>query len=101
SDLELMRVAFGEVTGDADDIEELADARKPLGAAAKAVNVERLGDEVAHRHARIERRRRVLKDDLHAAAIGPQPRRLEAREIDAVEHDRARSRADQLQDRIA
>ena len=40
-------------------------------AVGDAVDEERLADDVARRHPRVEGRERVLKDDLHLAAIGP------------------------------
>ena len=53
------------------------------------------------RHARIERRVRVLEDDLHLAArTGASPRAPSA-VIRAVDSDRARRRLDQPQDRLA
>ena len=42
-------------------------ARSPLSRAAETVDLERLADDLAHGHARIERREGVLEDDLHVA----------------------------------
>ena len=67
--------------------------------ALEAVNAQPLADAGADRGSRIERRERVLEDDLH-----PAPERLEVTssersDIGAVEHHPAARRLDQAQQR--
>ncbi len=54
---------------------------------------QRLFDDVEHRHARVERAERVLKDELHLAAKPLQPVAVERQHVDQpaaiVERDRA------------
>jgi hypothetical protein len=62
------------------------------------VDQQPLGDDVAHRHARVQRRVRVLEDDLHVAAQRLQLVAAQVEDILAVEKDRAFSGWDQAQD---
>ncbi len=62
-----MRVAAAEAGRQTDAFQELPNAAIDLGAARQAVHEQRLTDGVAHRASWIERRIRILKDDLHAA----------------------------------
>ena len=98
---ELVWVAFAEVRVEADRREQLADPLAPLGAVPDAVDLERLADDPRHVHPRVEAGVRVLEDHLHPAAHAPQGGPLEAREVDAVEHDPARCRPVQADDRPA
>ena len=60
--------------------------------------LQRLADDVAGRHARIERGVRVLEDDLHLrAGSGRSSALLSAGDVRAVEPDRAAGRLDQPQ----
>src|SRR3546814_5098147 len=54
----------------ADAIEELRDHLLALLRSRDTVDEQRLADDIADRHARIQRRVRVLEDDLHLAAEG-------------------------------
>ena len=66
---ELVRVAVDVLGVEAHDVEkgrDVADALLPLG--HEAVDDERLGDDLADGHARVERGVRVLEDVLHVAA---------------------------------
>jgi hypothetical protein len=56
-------------------------------------------DDVAHRHARVQRRIRVLEDDLELAPHVSHLRPAEARDVTAVEDDLAGRRLDELDDR--
>jgi hypothetical protein len=49
----------------ADEAEQLRDARLSLDACAQLVDDERLPDDFARPHPRVERRIGILKDDLH------------------------------------
>src|SRR5450759_3423532 len=65
---ELVRVALGVLGAEPDGLEQLEDALLALGLGADVVDMERLADDVAHAHARVQRGVRVLEDDLHVAA---------------------------------
>ena len=60
---------------------------------------ERLADDVAHGHPRVEGGVRVLEDDLELATNASHLFAVEARDVAAIRDDRARSRLDQLQNR--
>src|SRR5262249_42024075 len=55
--------------------------------------------DVAHAHARIETRERILEHDLHAAAHGTQRAGREVVDAAAVEHHLAGGDVEQAQDR--
>ncbi len=82
---------------EADLVEQVPEPRLAPPHVADAVNDQRLHDQLADRHPRIERAERVLKDDLHPPPHPPHLRRLEAEEVDAVERDAARRRLRQPQ----
>ena len=82
---ELVRVAVREVRVETDDLQELLH---PLGlrlALREVMDLERLADDVADGHARVQRRVRVLEDHLHPAAHLAHLLAAELRELDAVE----------------
>ena len=89
---ELVRVALGVLGVEADRLEQLGDALLALGLGADVVDLERLADDVADAHARVERGVRVLEDDLHVAAqrVHLAARRLH--DVDALEGDVAAGR---------
>jgi len=62
-----------------------------------SVDHQGLGDDRRDRHARVERRVRVLENDLHALAIPAQIAIGDRQQIDAVELDRARRGLDEAQ----
>ena len=69
---ELVRIPLGHVGQQAHRGQQLRHAVAVLGARlVHAVHGQRLADDVAHLHARIERTVRVLVDHLHAAAKAP------------------------------
>jgi len=49
--------------------------------------VQGLGDDVADRHARVERGEGILEDDLHLPADPTQPARAQLAKVLAVEND--------------
>ena len=59
--------------------------------------VQRLADDVAHGHARVERGQRVLKDHLHVAAVGAHAGLRQAGQVLAQPRHRSAGRLDQLQ----
>ena len=85
---ELVRVAVELAAREPDAPQHLDD----LGAHGGRVELgpmrpERLADDVADRHARVQRRERILEHDLHVALQRPQLRGRELAEI-AAEHGR-------------
>ena len=67
----------------------------PLG---QLVHLQRLADDVARRHARVQRAVGVLEDELHAAVHGAHAAALELRQVLAVEEDLAARGLHQLHD---
>ena len=63
-----MGVAIDEVRVQADDAQQLLDALLAGGAVAEAMDGQRLTDDVAHGHARVQRGVGVLEDHLHVTA---------------------------------
>jgi hypothetical protein len=94
---ELMREILHLVRPQANLPEQLGDARLFCLAAGKPVHAERLADDVARGHARIERGERVLEHDLHRAAHRAHVGLAQRRDIGAVELDAAGGRLDQPQ----
>ena len=74
---ELVRVAVVVLRAQAHAIEQLADAA--LHVLLGLVDRERLADDLADALARVQRRVRVLEDDLHLAAQRPQSAGCESR----------------------
>src|SRR5205085_677513 len=60
-----------------------------------------LADDRAHRHSWIERRVRVLEDDLHLLAERAQRSLIERGDVLALERDLTGGRLDQAEDRAA
>ncbi len=76
--------------------QQLVDARLPLFAAVEVVDAERLRNDFAHGHTRVERCVRILKDDLELAAHVAHATAAERRDVLAVEDDPPRRRPQQL-----
>jgi len=98
---ELVRVAIDEVRVEADRREQLAHAHPPLRRRSDAVDVERLADDAARGHARVEARIRVLEDHLHPPPDPPQLGTLQASEVHPVEADLAGGRLVEPDERSA
>ena len=98
---ELVRIVVDVLGAQADAAEDVGDARAAFLRVADAVHAQRLADDVAGGHARIERGERVLEDDLHLPPVGAQLRLAEMRDVGAVDRDAAGGRLDQPQDRAA
>src|SRR5205085_3860890 len=96
-----MRIARRVLRLQADQFEQFPDAVFALMTCAGAVNHQRLGDDLADLHARVERGIRVLKDDLHFAPQLPQRSRVERQQILPFKVDFASRRLDQAQDAAA
>ena len=73
-----MRVAVRVLRVQPDDVEQLPDALVLLAAGSDSVNLERLGDDLADGHARIQARVRILEDELHVSAVRLQIAPLES-----------------------
>lgn len=88
-----MRVAVDVLRVKPDEVEQLFD---PLGSLATRYSVrmdsERFTDDVPHRHTRIQRGIRVLKDDLNVTTQFAHRRSREIRHVASLEGDRARRR---------
>src|SRR2546422_4968336 len=93
-----MRVAVVEVGVEADDAEQLLHASVALASSHHAEVVERLRDDVADRHARVQGRKRVLEDHLQLPAVLAQLLAPELRQLDVTEKDLARRHRKQLCD---
>src|SRR6185436_13565730 len=65
------------------------------------VDADGLADDLAHVHARVQARVRILEDDLHLAAEGAHLRRAEREDVASVVHDAAVARLDQAEDEAA
>ena len=86
---ELVWVATRMLGSQADELEQLGHSISDLGFGAVAMNLERRGDNRTNLVARVERRRGVLKHDLHVASHASQIFAAEVRDVAASELDRA------------
>ena len=98
---EFVRIAHHVPGRQADHLQQLLDPRALFLAVCDAVHLQRLGDDVADRHARIERRIGILEDDLDLPADHPHLPPLQGGDVGAVEFDAARGRLDQPHDQAA
>ncbi len=98
---ELVRIAPGMFGQQADDFQQLAPARGARRGVADLVHPQRLGQDFADGHARIERGVGVLEDDLHVPAQPAQLVLVEVGDLLALEAHRARRRVHQAQDQAS
>ena len=95
---ELVREAVRVLRAQPNRPQQLGDATVSLvPTAGDAVDLEWLADDVANGHAWIQRRVRILEDDLQLTADRAHLLPLEARDVATVDDDRARGRLDQLE----
>src|SRR5256885_14226690 len=80
-----MRVPVGEIRVETDHAQKLLNSLGLLLPACEVMDLDRLADDVAHGHARIQRGVRILEDHLHAAAHLAHLLAAELGELDAVE----------------
>src|SRR5262245_47672115 len=92
---ELVGVAADVPRLETDQLEELDDARASLLDAADPMDAKRLLDDAADAHARVQRRVRILKHDLHVASRTTHTRRRERQHVLVPEVDLARARLDE------
>ena len=67
---EFVRITVRMVGLETHQLEQFADALPNRFARRQAVDAQRFGDDLADGHPRVQRRERILEDDLHRA---PQP----------------------------
>src|SRR6266481_4798965 len=82
---------------EADETKELGDARAPLGSSPQAMDDERLFDNLAGAHPRVERGVRILKHDLHLPARCAQARPGKPDHVLSAKPDFARRGLDEPQ----
>ena len=98
---ELVREPVPVLGAQTDGAEELFDARPSFSTAIELVDPQGLGDDLAHRHPRVERRVRILEDDLHITPNGPHLATRDRGDVVALEDDLPGGRLEQLDDRPA
>ena len=98
---ELVRVAPRVVRRQADQLHDPRHAVPPFLRGRQPVDAESLGDAGADRGPRVERRERILEDDLHPAPERLEPPAAELRDVGPVEDDAAAGRLDQAQQHAA
>ena len=97
----LMRIALDRVPGQSHLAEQLEDAVLLRPLAAEALHGERLCDDRADPHPRVERRVRILEHELQVAALAPEFAAMQAGHVHAAEGDSARVRLLQRHDHLA
>src|SRR5215831_19226106 len=95
---QLVGIALGEGGMEPDHLQQLADQATAARRVVLAVDLERLRDDAAHAHPRIERAEGILEDDLHALPRFPQLVGSEPHEVPSLEADMARAGLDETQD---
>jgi hypothetical protein len=83
-----VRIAKAKLGAQSDGVEELDDPGIDLGPAGEPMEPERLADDLSARHPRIERRVRILEDDVHATPVRAEIAPGEVRDVRAVQPDR-------------
>jgi len=78
---ELVRVQLHRSRAQAHLVEQVGDALPLLGPAPQALNLQRLPQDRAHPHPRVEGRVRILEHELEILADLPQARAREAAEV--------------------
>jgi pyruvate/2-oxoglutarate dehydrogenase complex dihydrolipoamide acyltransferase (E2) component len=87
---ELVREQRRHVARQADQLQHLAHPRVDRRAREIGVDLQRLGDDVAHAHARTERAERILEDHLDRPPVRHELGAGEPGDVSALEQDRAR-----------
>ncbi len=93
-----MRVILHLIRPEPDLVEQLGDPLTRFASGRQPVNAERLADDIASRHARVQRSERILEDDLHRTSMRTQVGLAEMGDIQAIEPDAAAGRLDEAQD---
>src|SRR5437762_2844250 len=97
---ELVREEIGGAVGQPHQLEQAGDALRDLAGPEPLVGDERLGDDLVHAHARVERGERILEHGLDRAAIGVEHRAVQRLEVAPLESDHARRRLLEEQDQL-
>ncbi len=97
----LVRITVGVIRLQPDQTQQFLNAIVYAFAAGEVMYLERLADDVADGHARVERRKRILKDDLHLSAQMAQLRARAIQDVAAVEPHFTARRRQQTQDDAA
>ena len=97
---ELMRPAVDSVARQPHLVHQLGNARVQVARGTRQAEIaDRLGEDVAHAHARVQTRERILEHDLHAPAQRTQGGGGEVVDAAAVEHHLTGRDVEQPQDR--
>ena len=89
---ELVREPCDCGPGEPDQVEQLGHPLPPLGPGADPLDGQRLSQDRAHPHPRVQRRERVLEHELDVAAETVAPAPGPRAEVAAVDSDRSRCR---------
>src|SRR3954471_2808560 len=92
---QLVRVAEAQLRAQPDLVEQLRHLRVERLAAMQPLHAQRLADDLSARHARVERRVRILEDHVHVAAQRPHLATREVRDVAAAQLDRSARRLEQ------
>ena len=82
-----MRVGIDQPSGQTDQIHQLIDLVLDLLPVQPAFDQERLCDRLRDRHSGVQRRKRILKNDLHIAPQSAELRAVHAGDILSFEQD--------------
>ena len=96
---EFVGIGLHRLRPQSDSLEQMRHPVAPLGGGADSMDCQRLADDLAGRHARIQRSVRVLVDHLHALAVRQHVGRFEPGDVGAVDGDLAVGRFEQFQHR--
>ena len=89
---ELVRKEADRALGQPDHVEQLEHATPAGGPVERLVDHERLGDDGADAHARVEGSVRILEDRLHRAPVASEPGPPEGENVLSLEADAAARR---------
>ena len=92
-----MRITLQGAGRQAHQLEQLQHARSAAARITDRMDDQRLGDDVAHPHARVQRPVRVLEHDLHGAAFGTHGGTAQPGDVFAVVQDGPAAGFDQAQ----
>ena len=95
---EFMRIAPYMLGPQAHPVEKRGDLLFFFLSFRDAVDGQRLADDAAHRHARVQGRIRILEDDLHLAPESAHRLPIQGADVRALEAHLARGRLDEAQD---
>ena len=85
---ELVRVPEAKLVAQADLVEQLDDPRVEVAPARETLHGQRLAHDLPTRHARVERRVRILEHHVHVAPERPQRAPRQVRDVRALQPDR-------------